>query len=134
MKSILTAEIATFLASDANIASLTKGHIYTKQISAYRNMPAISVFKISQASAESHSGPLGVYSSAIRLYVFARTLLEVEEIKERINGLLDGLSVGLDGIDANFALTNDADYDEDALLQSEEWCGVLEYECNWSYS
>jgi hypothetical protein len=136
MKTILTAEIAEYLKGITAVAALVEERIYTKQLPAYRVMPAVAVVKVSQTSADSHSGTIGVYSSIINLFVFARSLAEVEEIKQEINDALDGLVCEeMDGIDpAYFSLINDADYEEYELLEADECAGVLEYECNWSYS
>ncbi len=134
MKAILTGQIVAYLKAQGAITDVVSSRIYNKQISAYREMPAVAIQKVSQTSGEHHSGVVGIYSTLVRFYVFARTLAVVEQIKERVNAVLDGELLDIGDIQAAFSIVNDADYDEYELLEAEEYAGVLEYEVNWSYS
>lgn len=134
MKAILTGSLVTYLKNQGTISALVGTKVYAKQIAAYRDMPAIAVTKLSQGAVDAHSGECAVYGAIMRLYVFAGSLADVEEIKQAVNALLSGKDISLTGIDASFSLTNDADFDEFELLEVEEWAGILEYEVNWIYS
>ncbi len=133
MKPILKGELIKWLKQQEDISALVGDRIYSRIVDAQRKLSAITVTRKSQLNEASHSGP-GPNASVLQFHIFALSDATVEEIKQALNDLLDAQTISLDGIEAQFFLANDYDFDDYELLTIDEWAGVLEYECNWDYT